>query len=51
MGKIIIIGLGLVLASIGGIIGARGRDADEKTVNSEMLHKEMNRELIKGRKA
>lgn len=42
MGKIIIIGLGLVLASIGGVIGARGRDADEKTVNSEMLHKEMN---------
>lgn len=42
MGKILIIGIVLVLAGIGGAVGVRSGEKDEKIVNSQELHEEMN---------
>ena len=42
MGKIVIIGIGLVLAAIGGAIGSRSGEKDKSVMSSLEIHEEMN---------
>lgn len=44
MARLIIILIVLTLMAIGGIIGARSGKKDDRSVNSQTLHKELNEE-------
>ena len=47
MGRIVIIGIGLVLAGIGGIIGSRNGEKDKTSINSQSLTQDLNEDRRK----